>query len=403
MQLFLIAWRSLGRNRQRTLITALTVAFGVLASVALQGLCAAFVTSVIEAKVDSRLGAVQVFRKGHLATDEPLKLSLPWEAALVARILRTPGVTAVAPRLDFDGLVSNGAEATMFLATAIDPELEYRVCPRRRKQVSPGSEPLQPGRQGDMLIGKTLAESLGAGKSSTLIMQAVGPHGRTNALDVEVGGFLPTTDFVESTRVATVRLAFAQDLLRMPGQVTSYAIGVAELPQAAAVAARLRTELGDGYEVATWAELDPGTKTRVLTVDYAFSLVAIMLFFLAATGIVNTMLMSVYERVREIGTMLSFGVRRWQITLLFLWEAGLLGLLSALAGSALGHGIVYLLGRRGIYGPMAGGDPLILYPRVGPGFLGAAVGLAVIGAILAGLYPAWKAARLRPVDALRAN
>lgn len=403
MRLLLIAWRNLGRNWQRTFLAALSVAFGVLAGVVLQGLCTAFVTSLIEAKVESRLGAVHIFRKGHLASDEPLKLSLPWNPELVARVERTPGVIAVAPRIDFDGLVSNGAEATMFLATAIDPALEYRVCPRRMKQVSPGSEPLRAEREGDMLIGKALAESLGADKGATLILQAAGPHASTNALDVELGGFLPTTDFVESTRLATVRLRFAQDLLRMPGQVTSYAVRVADLQQAAAVAEKLRAELGDDYQVATWAELDPATKTRALTADYAFFLVAIMLSLLAAMGIVNTMLMSVYERVREIGTMLSFGVRRWQITLLFLWEAGLIGLLSAVAGSALGYGIVCLLGRQGIQGPMAGGDTLILYPHVEPGFLFAAVGFAILGAILSGLYPAWKAARLRPVEALRAN
>lgn len=403
MRLLLIAWRNLGRNRQRTFIASLSVAFGVLAGVVLQGLCTAFVTSLIEAKVEARLGAVHVFRKGHLASDEPLKRSLPFSPELVARVERTPGVIAVAPRIDFDGLVSNGAEATMFMATAIEPELEYKVCPRRPKQVAAGSEPLRPDRQGDMLIGKALAESLGADKGATLILQAAGPHRSTNALDVELGGFLPTTDFVESTRVATVRLRFAQDLLRMPGQVTSYAVRVADLQQAEAVAAKLRAELGDDYEVATWAELDPGTKIRALTADYAFFLIAIMLSLLAATGIVNTMLMSVYERVREIGTMLSFGVRRWQITLLFLWEAGLIGLLSAGAGSALGYGIVGLLGRQGIAGPMAGGDTLMLYPRVGPGFLFASVGFAVLGAILSGLYPAWKAARLHPVEALRAN
>ena len=272
MRLILLAWRNLSRNRRRTLITALAVALGGLAIVVLQGLCTAFVVNLIGMKVESKLGAVQIFRKGFIEADEPLKFSLPADPQLVARIKRVPGVTGVAPRIDFDGLISNGSEATMFQATAIDPALESQVCPKRQEKVSPGSSPLRADKQGDMLIGRTLAESLGADKGETLVMQAAGPHAGTNALDIEVGGFLPVQDFVESRRVATVRIQFAQELLRMPGLVTSYVVGVGDLQQAPALAARLRAELGDGYEITTWADLDPTTRTRVIAVDYAFAL-----------------------------------------------------------------------------------------------------------------------------------
>jgi putative ABC transport system permease protein len=403
MRLILLAWRNLARNKRRTFITALAIALGAIAIVVLQGLCTAFIENLIGTKVESKLGAVQVFRKGYIEADEPLRFGLPADPRLAARIARVPGVAAVAPRMDFDGLVSNGSEATMFQATAIDPELEYQVCPRRQDKVSPGSLPLRAGQPGDMLIGKTLAESLGADKGATLVLQAAGPHASTNALDIEVSGFLPTADFTESRRVATVRLQFAQELLRMPGLVTSYVVAVRDLRQAPRIAARLRAELGSDYEVTTWADLDPTTRSRALSFEYAFSLVALVLFLLVATGIVNTMLMSVYERVREVGTMLSLGVRRRQVTALFLWEAGVMGFLSAGVGTGLGYAIVYMLGRRGITGHMAGGDTIIIYPRVGLGFLCAVLAFAIFGTLLSGLYPAWRAARLRPVEALRAN
>ena len=111
-------------------------------------------------------------------------------------------------------------------------------------------------------------------------------------------GYLPTIDFTESKRIALVNIQFAQELLRMPGQVTSYVVGIAALRQSQVVAQRLRAMLGHEYVVMTWEELDPGTRSRALTTEYALSLVSIMLFFLAATGIVNTMLLSVSERIR---------------------------------------------------------------------------------------------------------
>jgi putative ABC transport system permease protein len=203
--------------------------------------------------------------------------------------------------------------------------------------------------------------------------------------------------------VATVRIQFAQELLRMPDLVTSYSVGIRDLQQAPAIAARLRAELGAEYEVTTWSDLDPTTRSRVLSVEYAFFLVALVLFLLVATGIINTMLMSVYERVREIGTMLSLGVRRWQITTLFLWEAGLLGFFSALIGCGLGYAVVRWLGRQGIRGHLAGGEEIVIYPSVEPSFLCMVILFAVLATLLSGLYPAWKAGRLRPVEALRAS
>lgn len=403
MRLLGLALRNLTRNKRRTLITALAIVLGAVAIVFLRGFGNGFVQNLIETNVLSKVGAVQVFRKGYLGSDDPLKTSLKEDPQLVARILRVPGVTAVAPRIDFDGMVSNGSESTMFLATAIDQALEYKVCPKRATRVAPGSQPLMPGPEGDALIGKTLAESLGAKQSATLVMQAAGPHASTNALDVEISGFLPTHSLAESKRLATVRLGFAQDLLRMKGLVTEYVVGIGELSQARPVAERVRAALGDGYEVTTWAELDPQTQTRVTSMDYTLVIIGLVLFLLVATGIVNTMLMSVYERVREIGTMLALGVRRWQVTALFMLEASALGLLSALAGIGLGWVLVRVIFRNGLTIRPPGGDVTTIYPYVDFKFLLIVLGFAFLGTVLSALYPAWKASRLRPVEALRAT
>ena len=403
MQLLLLAIRNLTRNKRRTLISAGAIMFGVLAIIALDGLGNGFLENLIATTIESKVGAVQVFRAGYLGSDDPLKKALPHDAALIARISGSPGVTAVTPRIEFDGMLSNGSESTLFLATAIDPQTEYLVCPKRAARVSPGSQPLRPGREGDALIGKSLAESLGAGIGSTLVMTAAGPHASTNALDIDLSGFLPTQSVAESKRMATVRLAYAQDLLRMRGLVTQYTVGVADLRQAEAVAARLQATLGAEFQVTTWAELDPQTKTRAASIDYVLFFIGGVLFLLVATGIVNTMLMSVYERVREIGTMLAVGVRRWQITLLFLLEAAALGLLATLVGTVLGVALVKTVAHYGLPIRPPGGDVSILYPSVTPTFLAIVILFAVVGTLLSALYPAWKASRLRPVDALRAT
>ncbi len=403
MRLLLLALRNLTRNKRRTLLTALAIIFGATAIVILQGFVNGFIRNNVEMIVQSKLGVIQVFRKGYLGSDDPLKKSMPHDPALVAKIKAVPGVTAVAPRINFDGMVSNGAESTMFVSVAIDPAVEYQVCPQRLKRVAAGSTPLTAEQRGTALIGKTLADSLKAAKGATLVMQAAGPHASTNALDVEVGGFLPTLNLVESKRMSTVPLYFAQDLLRMKGQVTEYAVAVTDFEQMDLIANRIRASLGDEFQVTTWEELDPATKTRVASLGYVLLFVGLVLFLLVATGIVNTMLMSVYERVREIGTMLALGVRRWQITALFLLEAMSLGLGSSILGVSAGYLVVSWLGRHGVPMKPPGGDVLWTYPSVDFRFLLIVVGFSVTGAVLSALYPAYKASRLSPVDALRAT
>src|SRR5205807_2487938 len=114
-----------------------------------------------------------------------------------------------------------------------------------------------------------------------------------------------------------------------------------------------------------------------------------------ATGIANTMLMSVYERVKEIGTMLAVGTRRRQVLILFLAEAAALGLAGSALGAALGATIVSAWGAHGMTFAPPGGDKATFYPFVKASFVLGAVAFAVAGTMLAGLLPAWKASRLR--------
>ncbi len=401
MRISHLAFRNLGRNKRRTLVTGLTIAFGVFAIVFLQSFVNALMRNIVEVSVETKVGAVQVFKAGYLGSDDPLKMTLVDSPELVAKIRAVPGVAAVAPRLDFDGMLSNGSEGTMFSANAIDPAREYAVCPRRATYLAKGSKPLGPGSEEAILVGQTLVESLEAKQGSSLVMQASGAHGGVNALDVSVQGFLRTTHPSESKRATTVTLAFAQKLLRMPGAITHYVVGVDNVDKLDQVAGRLRTALGPDFQVTTWRDLDTTNAGRAKIIAGLMTVVTVILFLLVMTGVVNTMLMSVYERIREIGTMLAVGVRRRQIRLLFVCEAAFMALASALAGSILGALVVRLIGRGGFTHAFGPNEAVTYYPAVGGRFLLTVIVLAVLGALLAALYPAWKGSRLRPVEALR--
>jgi putative ABC transport system permease protein len=398
-----LALRNLGRNKRRTLVTGLTIAFGVFAIVFLQSFVNALLRNIVEVSVESKVGAVQVFKTGYLGSDDPLKMTFLDTPELSAKIRAVPGVAAVAPRLDFDGMLSNGSDGTMFSATAIDPAREYAVCPRRATYLAKGTKPLGPNAEDAILVGRALVESLDASAGSSLVMQAAGAHGGVNALDVTVQGFLRTTHPAESKRASTVTLAFAQKLLRMPGAVSHYVVGVHNVDRLDEVATGLRAALGPGFQITTWRDLDTTNAGRAKLMRGMMLVVTAILVLLVLTGVVNTMLMSVYERIREIGTMLAVGVRRRQIRLLFVYEAAFMALVSAFGGTTLGALVVHLIGHRGITLALGPNDPVTYFPAVSVGFLLAVVLLTVLGALAAALYPAWKGSRLRPVEALRTN
>lgn len=398
-----LAIRNLGRNRRRALVSALAIAFGAMAIVLLQSFVNGFVRDRIEASALARHGAIQIHKKGYFGSNEPLRASIRQDPAFVARLRAVPGVIAVAPRLDFDGMVSNGSESTMFVATAIDPETEYGVCPKRASNIVGGTPPLGAGDRSGALLGAALAEALHAARGGVLVMQAAGPKASPNALDVSVLGFLPSQHVTESKRLATVTLDLAQELLRMKDAVTGYVIRVDDLERVDDVAGRVRAKLGTAYEVTTWKDIDPGTRDRTRVLRFLLAFVMVVLFVLVATGIVNTMVMSVYERVREIGTMLAIGVRRRQVLALFLWEATSLALASAAIGTAAGWSLVQLASRKGIVVHQPGGDAMTVYPSVDARFIALVIAFAVMGTALAALQPAWKASRLHPVEALRAT
>ena len=405
MRLFLLATlalRSLTRNKRRSLATGFAIGFGVIALVVLQGFVNAIVQGIMENNVLSRVAPIQVFKAGYLGSDDPLKMTLPEDPGLMNRIRAVPGVTAVAPRLDFDGMLSNGSESTMFAATAFDPGLEYKVCPKRAMYFAKGGRPLGQDDNNGALVGKAIAESLNLQQGSTVIMQAAGAHAGVNALDLSVVGFLPSLHPAEAKRVATVELRFAQELLRMKGSVTEYVVGIGNVKDADEIAERVRKTLGSAYQVTTWKEIDPLAVNRTKMFQFLFGFIAVILFFLVATGIMNTTMMSVHERVREIGTMMAVGVRRRNISLLFLWEAILLALASAAIGAAVGVAIIAYFAIDGIAGGAPGADKVLLFPHVGTAFIAGVMAFTVVGTALSALFPAWKASHLRPVEALRA-
>jgi putative ABC transport system permease protein len=401
-----MALRNLTRNRRRTGVTLAALVLGVAAVIVLRGLSDGFVQMTLREVVLARTGAIQIHRAGYFDAlgALPTHLHLQHDDAFQARLRAVPGVRAVAGRITFSGLITDGRSQTSFVGRGIDPVREREALPGFGADLLPGSTVPPAAELGAILLGKELAGSFGIEQvddSRTLTVSSQSASGRANALHVRSTGLLASALPFESKRVAVGPLVLAQQLVGLEGRVTSYVVAVDRLDAADQIAARLQTALGVEYEVRTWEQLEPYLHESLRRQRVVLGVLVGILFVLALLVVANTLVMTVLERVREIGTLLALGMRRRQIVQLFLFEAAALGGLGGVVGAVLGVAIVHLSGRTGI--PLTMFDRVVqLRPEVHPGFVALAAIGAALAALVAALWPAWRAARLDPSTALSA-
>ena len=400
-----IAFRNVLRNRRRSIITfsAVFLALGIM--VGLRGFLNGMQATLRESIILGQTGALQVHRKGFLKSvnTSSLDLDLPADEAFMARILSVKGVKAATARITFGGMANANDTSTAALFNAMDPVNELIVCPRRNEMIAKGKS-LQQSSAASAVLSAELAGSLGVklGQRATLLTND--KDGVMNALDFDfVGEYgqpgLPLAD----KKLGFVPLRFAQELLRMEGRATEIAVSVANFEDAERIKPKLQAALGPEYEVATWHDVASYIDDAIATQNFILNIIAGVFLFVALLGIANTMLMSVLERTREIGTMMSVGVRRRQILSLFLLEASLLGLAGGVLGAAAGGSFVLYYGHKGMILPIPGMlVPLHVFPVVSISYILYILVLAAGGAALAALWPSVRASRMRPVEALAA-
>jgi len=400
VNLLRIALRNVFRNKRRTAISVFAIFIGIGVMVAIRGFVNGFQRSLVTNTVEARLGAVQIHKKGFGTSVESSPLSLDFEDSAEARkrLLGIAGVRGVAARIHFPIMVNRQDTTVFALATAIEPLNEYAVCPEEPKLVATG-KPLsaEPG----ILVSTRLAKALGAALGDKITLLGNDRDGALNGIE------LPLTGVYESRmpgleRTIVVTLPDARTLLRMDGRATELAIGLKIPEEADRAAADAQALVGNEFEASSWRVQAKLVTDIMKFQNTILSVISGIFLLVALTGIVNTMLMTVLERVREIGTMMAIGVRRKQIVFLFLAESAVMGWMGGVAGAAAGLAVTIWLGRRGVDISMPGMTVSnVLRPYLLPPFLAAAVVLAVVGATAAAVYPALRASKMRPVEALQ--
>jgi ABC-type lipoprotein release transport system permease subunit len=403
IQLYKMAWRDLGRNRRRTFFSMLALAFGVALLL--------FMASFIAGEMRGALQSAIKLQSGHLqvraATYNEDKTSLKWEDllenpdALAAQIAARPEVQAATPRLYATGIVAAGDTSTGVRVIGIDPA-SVASAPFRDGMVS--GDYLTADDRGGLLMGRTLADKLKLAPGDTINLLVNTSNGDVDQQSFAIRGIYSTgtPGYDEST--IFLPLAKAQAIARAENHASVIFILLKDQDQTDALAAALQ---GPAYQVKTYIELNALLSEFEQYANSYMYLFYLIVLGITATVIINTLIMSVFERTREIGILAAMGMRGGRIMAMFFAESSLLAVGGIVMGVALGSLLSayvqqygFFIGDFGITGILIGER---IYTYLTLNDIVTLTIMAFVITLLAALYPAWLAAHMEPVEALHSG
>lgn len=404
-----LAWRNIWRHRRRTLIVVLSVGLCLALMMLYDGIVAGFEQAIYANAIQVLGGNLQVHASGYQAkADRNPLLPLENDQAIMEAAQAQPEVLVATRRIKTGGMASSREGAFAVGIVGIEPEKELPAN-LIGQNVAEGRY-LRSDDRDEAFIGKGLAAAMGVtvGDRFTLVGRAAHEQMRRRTMTV-VGIYDVGLRELEK-RAVYVSLEEAQDLYGLSGQSTEVAIFLHRLGQEGAVVRALNPLLS-GYEIVSWETNYPELQSALQTKGGVMNIFSVIILMIAGIGIINLLLMAIYERTREIGLLGALGMKPRQISSLFLLEGAFLGLVGVIFGVALGLLINGLLGRIGMgigmdysqFSSLTEYTALIrdrIYPTLGVDKLLQRSLTVIVVSVLAAFYPAREASQREPAAAL---
>jgi len=399
-----LALRNVLRQKARTGMTLLAIVAGVIGLVLSGGFVHDIFILLGETLIHSQSGHLQLSPTGYFehGARSPDKYVIADPKPLQKAILAMPEVDDVMGRLYFTGLLNNGRSDLPIVGEGIEPSRETRLgsgitITAGRNLVNQDSY--------SMILGQGLAHTLKfkPGDQATLVLNTA--EGAVNSLDFQVAGVFQTFSRDYDARAIRIPLGAAQELLATSG-VNTVVVSLKHTrdtePVAAALAGKYRSA---GLEVKTWLELNDFYAKTVKMYDVQFGVLRIIILLMVLLSVVNSVNMSVFERVGEFGTMMALGNRSRSVFTLIMIENTLIGLTGAAAGVVLGIVLALIISAIGISMPPPPNSDLsfVAHIRIVPSVIAGAFAVGLIATVIAALLPASRVQRIPVVDALRQN
>ncbi|MCF6188638.1 MAG: FtsX-like permease family protein [Desulfobulbaceae bacterium] len=411
LNIFKLAWRNLLRYKRRTLLTCSLITLGVMAVLLFVSVSGSFKALMIGQITDSMMGHLQIHKKGYLASMDNMPLNLNLNGRQVKKITAIldadDAVESYSMRIKLGGMFSNFNETTNIRLTAINPKQELQTMPMLEDRIIKGDkEGLLD--KGEILIPELVAKGMKIKMGDAIVLVASNKEGSVNGQQFIVRGIVSRITG-PGGKDGYMLLSDAKSLLRLEGtEVSEIAIRLKNMDNLQPVFASLKAQLSEFtnkkgkpvFEIHTWAKMSPFSNIANM-IDLMTLFIKIMLVAIVLVSIMNVMIMSVYERINEIGTIAAIGTRPSKIMALFVTEGFLLGVLGTLVGVVFSLISIYVMNLSGIRFDFGRQQGLLLSPTIAGSDVLIIVAIVIAIAVLGSLQPAWKAAKMDPITALR--
>ncbi len=409
--IFKLAARNLFRYKRRTLLTSMLITLGVVSVLLFISVSGSFKALMVGQITDSMLGHVQIHKQGYLASVDSLPLNRNLTGKQIDKVVQVlaeeDAVEAYSMRIKLGAMFSNFIETTNIRLNAVTPVDEIKTAPLLTERILEGEKEglLKPG---EILIPELIAKGMKVKVGDGIVLVANNKDGSVNGQNFMVRGILEGISG-PGGRDGMVHIEDAKTLLRIgAAEVSEVAIRLKDIDQLPAVFASLQEKLGSMknqqgqpiFEVHTWESISPFFNIAKM-IDLMTFFIKIMLVAIVLVSIMNVMIMAVYERINEIGTISAIGTLPNKILGLFVVEGFLMGVLGTAVGTAISLISIAIMNATQISFDFGRQTGLLLSPAIGVADVVLVVVIVIAIAVVASLQPAWKAAKMDPITALK--
>lgn len=399
-----LAWRNMFRNKRRTFIAGIAIGIGLAALIFVDALWIGMEINMIHSATSSYLGEAQIHHAGYRETNE-IDLTINNLADVIARLESETIVKDFTRRAMAFGMITSPANVGAVSLVGVDPPVERNLS-QIDDAIIKGSY-FDGDNERDIIIGSKLAEILEAGIGDRVVVTVAQAHTGDLAQEMfRISGIYHFNVQEMDRGMAVVRLGVAQRMLGLGDEVHEIALTfIADSYSRNKELPFWNDYATDGNEAASWTTLLPQMEAVFEMSSFSTFIIAIMLFGVVTLGIINTLFMSLHERMFEFGVLRAVGTRPAAMATLILFEAAGLAAISIILGMILGYGITAILAKTGIdytgiefvgvtfrelLYPVLQVNQFIIYPF-----------WVFVFTVVVGLYPAVYAARMSPAGAMR--
>ena len=401
-----LAWRNVWRNRRRSLLTFLTIMAGCTMILFMRSLQNGGYKQMIEDSLAPLTGHIQVHEKGFWK-NSTLEYAFSDDALLVENIKKLNEVKEVSRRIHAGGLLIFKDSTAAAEIIGIEPAKEKNIITLQNYLLQ-GGRFLDDNSRMSIVMGNVLAKNLGVKTGDTIGIFSQGFDGSIATGYFTVSGIFRSPNLAYNTGLALIVFQQADETFSMSGYVSSYVIRLHDTLDYATVREKIKSFTGKELEVMSWDELMPEVLQFIAMDRVSSHIFVFILYMIVAFGILNTIQMSVYERIRELGIMLSIGTSPFRVFVMVMTESVLIACIGIAAGLVSGWALCYYFtinpmdfsayqSELEIYGM----STLMYYAEIQPGDFISCSSVVLLLTILFTYFPARRAANLDPVRAIR--